>query len=198
MEVETHSDNEDGDGRNLPSMAVLTTERSRPCWWKNRTFPTLVLNLEKLADPVIHIIVKNLPRSRTSSENAYLYITLVGKIHCDSRKTNRHLHSLICGTRYWCRTFQSTFFTVHSKLWLTCPQNRTRASTVGGEHSRKEPFEQLVNSYSEHLHMSVRPVENASDKLLVSHWPATAPPNKNYLFFSCGLQQCLLYEKMKN
>jgi hypothetical protein len=32
---------------------------------------------------------------------------------------------------------------------------------VGGEHSRKEPFEQLVNSYSEHLHMSARPMENA-------------------------------------
>ncbi len=28
--------------------------------------------------------------------------------------------------------------------------NRTRASTVGGEHHRKEPFEQLDNSYSEH------------------------------------------------
>jgi hypothetical protein len=28
---------------------------------------------------------------------------------------------------------------------------------VGGEHSRKkEPIEQLVNSYSEHLHMSSR------------------------------------------
>ncbi len=25
--------------------------------------------------------------------------------------------------------------------------------------NRKEPFEQLVNSYSEHIHMSVRPVE---------------------------------------
>ncbi len=30
-----------------------------------------------------------------------------------------------------------------------------------GEHSRKEPFEQLVNGYSEHLHMSVITVENA-------------------------------------
>jgi hypothetical protein len=27
---------------------------------------------------------------------------------------------------------------------------------VGGEHSKKELFEQLVNSYSEHLHMSER------------------------------------------
>ncbi len=27
----------------------------------------------------------------------------------------------------------------------------------------KEPFEQLVNSYSEHLHLSPRPVENARD-----------------------------------
>jgi len=26
---------------------------------------------------------------------------------------------------------------------------------VGGEHSRKEPFVQLVISYSEHLHMSL-------------------------------------------
>jgi hypothetical protein len=26
--------------------------------------------------------------------------------------------------------------------------------TVGGEHSKNEPFEQLVNSYLEHLHMS--------------------------------------------
>jgi hypothetical protein len=32
---------------------------------------------------------------------------------------------------------------------------------------RKEPFEQLVDSYSEHLHMSARPVENASDKTII-------------------------------
>jgi hypothetical protein len=36
------------------------------------------------------------------------------------------------------------------------PKLEVPASTVGGEHSRKEPFEQLVNSYSEHLHMSPR------------------------------------------
>jgi hypothetical protein len=30
----------------------------------------------------------------------------------------------------------------------------TRVPAFGGEHSRKEPFEQLVNSYAEHLHMS--------------------------------------------
>jgi hypothetical protein len=46
----------------------------------------------------------------------------------------------------------------------TCPgRERTQASAVGGEHSKKEPFEQLVNSYSEHLHMSVGPVEHARD-----------------------------------
>ncbi len=28
-------------------------------------------------------------------------------------------------------------------------------------------FEQLVNHYSEHLHMSARPVENARDKSLI-------------------------------
>jgi hypothetical protein len=33
---------------------------------------------------------------------------------------------------------------------------RTRASAVGGEHFKKEPFEQLVNGYSEHPHMSPR------------------------------------------
>ncbi len=33
----------------------------------------------------------------------------------------------------------------------------------GEEHSIKEPFEQCVNDYSEHLHMSARSVENARD-----------------------------------
>jgi hypothetical protein len=37
---------------------------------------------------------------------------------------------------------------------------------VGGEHSRKEPLEQFVNCYSEHLHMSARPVENARDSAI--------------------------------
>jgi hypothetical protein len=45
-------------------------------------------------------------------------------------------------------------------LGLTCPG---RASPVGGEHSRKEPFEQLVNSYLEHSDMSTWLVENARD-----------------------------------
>jgi hypothetical protein len=38
--------------------------------------------------------------------------------------------------------------------------------TVGGEHSRKEPFEQLVNGYSEHLHRSAQSVENARDSTI--------------------------------
>ncbi len=42
--------------------------------------------------------------------------------------------------------------------------NRTRASAVGGEHSKKEAFELHVNSYSEHLHMIAQPVENARDR----------------------------------
>ncbi len=49
---------------------------------------------------------------------------------------------------------------LHSKLevpGLTC---HGRESNPGfaplGEHSRKDPFEQLVNSYSERLHMSTR------------------------------------------
>jgi hypothetical protein len=37
---------------------------------------------------------------------------------------------------------------------------RWEASTL-----EKEPFEKLVNSYSEHLHMSTRTVENARDKM---------------------------------
>jgi hypothetical protein len=35
---------------------------------------------------------------------------------------------------------------------LVQAKNRTRASAMGGEHSSKELFEQLINSYSEHLH----------------------------------------------
>ncbi len=40
---------------------------------------------------------------------------------------------------------------IHPKLevpGLTCPGRES--NPVGGEHSRKEPSEQLVNSYSEH------------------------------------------------
>ncbi len=39
---------------------------------------------------------------------------------------------------------------------------------VGDQHSRTEPFEQLVNGYSEYLHVSMRPlpVENARNSVL--------------------------------
>jgi hypothetical protein len=44
---------------------------------------------------------------------------------------------------------------------LTCPDRESNPGLHGGgEYSRKEPFEQLVNCNSEHLHMSARPVEN--------------------------------------
>jgi hypothetical protein len=47
---------------------------------------------------------------------------------------------------------------LHPKLEvprLTClGPKQTLASAVGGQHSSKELFEQRVNSYSEHLHMS--------------------------------------------
>jgi hypothetical protein len=46
---------------------------------------------------------------------------------------------------------------------MSRPGIKPMDSTVGGKHSRKEPFEQLVNSYSEHLHITVRQVENACD-----------------------------------
>jgi hypothetical protein len=59
---------------------------------------------------------------------------------------------------------------LHPKLEvprLTCPsRDGTQASAVGGIHSRKDPFKQLVDSYSEHLHMSTQPVENARDNSL--------------------------------
>jgi hypothetical protein len=44
---------------------------------------------------------------------------------------------------------------LHSKLevpGLACPGRKSNQGLrVGGEHSRREPFEQLVNSYAEHL-----------------------------------------------
>ncbi len=41
---------------------------------------------------------------------------------------------------------------LHPKLDLHFwARNRTRASSVGGEHSSKELFVQRINSYSEHL-----------------------------------------------
>ncbi len=44
-----------------------------------------------------------------------------------------------------------------SSDWHVPAGNQTWASVVGGEQSRKEPFKQHVNCYSEHLHMSSRP-----------------------------------------
>jgi hypothetical protein len=38
---------------------------------------------------------------------------------------------------------------------------------VGGKHSRKEQFEQLVNSYSEHLHMSRRQYTDKKENKIV-------------------------------
>jgi hypothetical protein len=46
---------------------------------------------------------------------------------------------------------------------MSQPAIKSEPSTVRGEHSRNEQFKQLVNSYSEHLHVSARPVENARD-----------------------------------
>ncbi len=46
-----------------------------------------------------------------------------------------------------------------SQDWRVSAANQTRASTVGGE-ARKELFEQLVNSYSEHLHIILRQYRN--------------------------------------
>jgi len=50
---------------------------------------------------------------------------------------------------------------LHPKLKvpiLICPgrESNPGASAVGGKNSRKKPFEQIVNSYSEHLNMSPR------------------------------------------
>jgi hypothetical protein len=39
---------------------------------------------------------------------------------------------------------------------IVLAENRTRAPMVGGEHFRKELFEQLINGCSEHLQMSLR------------------------------------------
>ncbi len=50
---------------------------------------------------------------------------------------------------------------------LTClGRESSLASTVGGKHFRKEAFEELVNCYSKHLHMSTRTLENAHNNIL--------------------------------
>jgi hypothetical protein len=41
-------------------------------------------------------------------------------------------------------------------MYFVMGQKITCSDTVGGEHSRKEPFEQLIKGYSEHLHMCLR------------------------------------------
>jgi hypothetical protein len=54
---------------------------------------------------------------------------------------------------------------LHPKLevpGLTCPGPESNLG-LEGQHSRKEPFEQLVNRYSEHLHMNDGTLKNAGD-----------------------------------
>ncbi len=62
----------------------------------------------------------------------------------------------------WSRSFPS--WTRGPKKWHVSDGNHTWASLVGGEHSRKETVEQLVNFYSEHLHMSARPISYKTTK----------------------------------
>jgi hypothetical protein len=55
---------------------------------------------------------------------------------------------------------------LHPKLEVpgpTCPGRESNTGLHGGSRAlKKEPFEQLVNSYSEHPHMSARPVARDS------------------------------------
>jgi hypothetical protein len=46
---------------------------------------------------------------------------------------------------------------------MSQPESNPGLQGCIGKHSRKGPFKQLVNSYTEHLHMRTRPVENALD-----------------------------------
>ncbi len=77
----------------------------------------------------------------------------------------------------WCDlTKVISILNYNSRNWHIPAGNRTRASRVGGEHSRKEPFEQLDKSYLEHIHMSAWPVENARDNMnFVTHLWGTGP-----------------------
>ncbi len=63
---------------------------------------------------------------------------------------------------------------------LKCPVgNRTRASTMGGENSRRGPFQQLVSIYSEHLHMTAQPVQNARDNGILQFSTVLVPNKKS-------------------
>jgi hypothetical protein len=86
--------------------------------------------------PFLHLIIIHVS----------LYIVQSTRTHCNLCKTRREpkrKHLMYC--------------TCHLTTLLPCLgriYSRTRASAVGGEHSRRDPFEQRVNSYSEHLHIT--------------------------------------------
>jgi hypothetical protein len=71
---------------------------------------------------------------------------------------------------------------LHPKLEvprLTCPRRKLNlASAVEGKHSRKDPFKQLFNSYSEHQHMSKKACDNIFVSLSV---PDPDPPDPHVL-----------------
>ncbi len=58
---------------------------------------------------------------------------------------------------------------------------------MGGEHSSKEPFEHLVISYSEHLHMSARPVENARDNFILGDLLKFSPISSSHLGYNSSM-----------
>jgi hypothetical protein len=50
---------------------------------------------------------------------------------------------------------------------MTCSSWKSNPGLHRGEHSRKEPFEQLVISDSEHLHISLRQIHEMMTRFLV-------------------------------
>ncbi len=74
-----------------------------------------------------------------------------------------HIHCQACNTDHVRVTTLERLDQGHLHPKLEVPrlaclsrELKYRASEVGGKHSSKELFEQLVNSYSEHLHMNPR------------------------------------------
>ncbi len=95
--------------------------------------------------------VHNVLKSPTSLNNEWKVASLLYYTYAVTT------HRGVCGgDEVWRRPkepWKSLYVMKRQLTKVISAGNQTRPP----QHSRKEPFEQLVNSYSEHLHMSMRP-----------------------------------------
>ncbi len=107
--------------------------------------------------------------------------TWTGDFKCREVKTgfyrNRSMQTGSSGTLIGWKSGQTTFVPLWD--WMEGAWLWTLSSAVEGELCRKEPFEQLINSYSEHLHMRPWQLHNICVKYSINNIKTVIDTNRS-------------------